>query len=246
MKRSFQTILFFTILTVIGMAAASAQTAQSRFLPNKTYDVTIKKTLSGNDGFKDVPPTTSTQRMHIVTEAAQGGGVPVELTVYRTQQRGETASSEIDWKFRFTAMNDGSIGDVTVASSIEPMDENLSFGMLSRQLDPVLFNSTYTLRRGNKDRIVIGRTAPRDGAAQFEDVDYTIDFSASDAEKGANREPLATEAKGTALFNSAQQFFTERTHNETTKIFVVEDALGAEKNVLMKKDLRIEVTIGDR
>jgi hypothetical protein len=246
MKRSFPTILFFTILTIIGMAAVSAQTAQSRFLPNKTYDVTIKKTLSGNDGFQDIAPNTSTQRMHIVTEVAEGGAVPVELTVYRTQQRGENATNDIDWQFRFMAMDDGTINDVTITSAVEPSDDNLAFGMLSRQLDPVLFNTSYTLRRANKDRIVVQRSAPRDGAAQFIDVDYTIDFSASELEKGANREPLATEAKGTALFKADLQFFTERKYHETTKIFVVEDASGGEKNVIMRRDLDIDVMIMER
>ncbi|MFZ1728702.1 MAG: hypothetical protein WBQ23_15450 [Bacteroidota bacterium] len=246
MKRSFQTILLFTILTIVGIAAVSAQTVQSRFLPNKTYDVTIKKTLSGNNGYQDVAPSTSTQRMHIVTEAADGNGIPVELTVYRTQQRGEAQSNDIDWQFSFTAMSDGSISDAKISSSIEPIDAKLVLGMLSRQLDAVLFNSNYTYPRGNKDRIVIGRTAPRDGAEQFADVDYTVDFSASEAEKGAGREPLTTTASGTALYNSSLQFFTERKHSEINKIFVVEDAVGSEKNVLMQKDLRIEVVIADR
>ncbi len=246
MKLSRKTFLFIAIVAAAGIMSASAQTTQSRFLPNKTYDVTIKKTLGGNDGFQDVAPTTSTQRMHIVTDAAEGGGVPVELTVYRTQQRGEAASNDVDWQFRFTAMNDGAIGDVTVTSSAEPTGDNIAFAMLSRMLEPVLFSSTYTLRKANKDRIVVGRSVPRDGADSFIDVDYTIDNSASELEQGASREPVATESKGTALFNTDLQFFTERRHSETNKIFVAQDALGDEKNVVMQKDLHIEVKIADR
>ncbi|MBE0643802.1 MAG: hypothetical protein IH600_06955 [Bacteroidetes bacterium] len=246
MKLSRRTILFIAIIAAASVGSAMAQTTQSRFLPNKTYDVTIKKTLGGNDGFQDIAPTTSTQRMHIVTDAADGDGIPVELTVYRTQQRGEAASNDIDWQFRFTAMNDGAMGDVSVTSSAEPTESSLAFAMLSRMLDPVLFNTAYTLRKANKDRIVLGRSAPRDGAASFVDVDYMIDYSASELEQGASREPLATESKGTALFNTDLQFFIERNHHETSKIFVAQDALGDEKNVLMKKDIRIEVKVSDQ
>ncbi len=246
MKLSRRTLLFIVLIAVAGIVSATAQTTQSRFLPNKTYDATIKKTLGGNDGFQDIAPTTSTQRMRIVTDAADGDGIPVELTVYRTQQRGEAATNDIDWQFRFNAMNDGAIGDVTVTSSTEPTESSLAFAMLSRMLDQVLFSTDYALRKANKDRIVIGRSAARDGADSFVDVDYTIDNSTSELEQGANRETLATESKGTALFNTDLQFFTERNHSETSKIFVAQDALGDEKNVVMQKDLRIEVKVADR
>lgn len=246
MKHFFRTIALSLIVVLVTAGAMTAQDAASRFQPEKTYTVTIKKTLSGNDGFQDLPPTTSTQRMRIVTEAETGGGIPVEVTVYRTQQRGMEASNDIDWQFRFTALNSGAIGDVQVTSSVEPIDDNLAFAMLSRMLDPVLFNTAYVLRKANEDRIVLGRTAPRDGAANFVDVDYTIDFSASEAARGADREPMATEARGTALFNTDLTFFTERTHNEVSKIFVAEDALGSEKNVRMDKTLRVEVSVAGR
>lgn len=243
-----QSVLILTLAFIVLLAAgtAVAQETLSRFQPNKTYSVTIKKTLSGNDGFQDMPPTTSTQRVRIVTDAAAGGGIPVEVTAYRTQQRGEEASNDIDWQFRFTAMDDGTLGDVRVTSSAEQIDDNLAYAMLSRVLEPVLFETVYRLRKANKDRVVIGRSAPRDGARNFVDVDYTVDFSASEAEKGVERGPLATEAKGTATFNSDLNFFTERSYNEVSKIFIAEDALGSEKNVRMDKTLRVDVVVEDR
>ena len=170
----------------------------------------------------------------------------MEVTAYRVQQRGEDATQDIDWQFRFTAAADGALGDVRVTSSAEPIDDNLGYAMLSRVLEPVLFETAYHLRKANKNRIVIGRAAPRDGAPDFVDVDYTIDFSASEAEPGVERGPLATEAKGTALFNAALQFFTERTYNEVSKIFIAEDALGSEKRVRMDKTLRVDVSVEDR
>lgn len=245
MKQSVS-ILTLAFIVLLAAGTAVAQETLSRFQPNKTYSVTVKKTLSGNDGFQDMPPTTSTQRVRIVTDAAAGGGIPVEVTAYRTQQRGQEASNDIDWQFRFTAMDDGTLGDVRVTSSAEQIDDNLAYAMLSRVLEPVLFETVYRLRKANKDRVVIGRSAPRDGARNFVDVDYTVDFSASEAEKGVERGPLATEAKGTALFNSDLNFFTERTHTEVSKIFVAEDALGSEKNVRMDKTLRVEVVVENR
>jgi hypothetical protein len=246
MNLSFRTTLFIALVAAAGMTTASAQTAVSRLLPDKQYDVTIKKTLSGTDGFQEIAPSTSTQRMRIMTDPVSGGGIPAELTVYRTQQQGQAASDAIDWQFRFTVMADGTIDDLRVVSAAESTEESLAFAMLSRMLDPVLFNTGIALRRANKDQIVITRSTPRDGAANFVDVEYNIDFSASELEKGANREPIATDVKGTALFNTDLQFFTERTHNETSKIFVAEDALGSEKNVVMRRDLRIETHITDR
>ncbi len=246
MKLALRITLFIAIIVIAVTTAASAQTAVSRLLPDRQYDVTIRKTISGTDGFQEVAATTSTQRMRIVTDKMSGGGIPVELTVYRTQQQAQAASDAIDWQFRFTVMADGAIGDVRAVTAAESTDESLAFAMLSRMLDPVLFNTGITLRRANKDLIVITRSTPRDGAAEFVDVDYTIDFSASELEKGANREPIATDAKGTALFNTDLQFFTERTHNETSKIFVAEDALGSEKNIVMRRDLRIETSITER
>jgi hypothetical protein len=246
MKHFIHGISFFLVALLVAAGAATAQQTASRFVPDKNYTVTIKKTLSGNDGFQDLPPTTSTQRVHIVTGAAAGGGVPVEATVYRTQQRGEEASNDIDWQFRFTAMDDGSIGDLQVTSSAEAIDDNLAFAMLSRMMEPVLFHTVYSLRKANKDRVVLGTARPRDGARNYIDVEYTVDFSASEADKTVERGPLATEARGTALFNTDLQFFTERTHNEVSRIFIAEDALGSEKNVRMDRTVRVEVVVGDR
>jgi hypothetical protein len=240
------TIFALTLVVFLAAGTAVAQETLSRFQPDKTYAVTVKKTLSGDDGFQDMPPTTSTQRIRIVTDAAADGGIPVEVTAYRTQQRGAEATNDIDWQFRFTAMDDGTVGDVRVTSSAESIDDNLAYAMLSRVLEPVLFETVYRLRKANKDRVVIGRVAPRDGARNFVDVDYTVDYSASEAEKGVERGPLATEAKGTALFNTDLQFFTERSYNEVSKIFIAEDALGSEKNVRMDKTLRVDVVVEDR
>lgn len=244
--KQFISILALTLIIVLAAGTAVAQETLSRFQQNKTYAVTVKKTLSGDDGFQDLPPSTSTQRIRIVTDAAAGGGIPVEVTAYRMQQRGAEATNDIDWQFRFTAMDDGTLGDVRVTSSAESIDDNLAYAMLSRVLEPVLFETVYRLRKANKDRVVIGRIAPRDGARNFVDVDYTVDFSASEAEKGVERGPLATEAKGTALFNTDLQFFTERSYNEVSKIFIAEDALGSEKNVRMDKTLRVDVVVEDR
>ena len=238
-SRSVFTLLAF----VLCVATLSAQDVRSRFLPDKVYTVTIKKTLAGNDGFQDIPPSTSTQRMRIETGPAANGGIPVDLTIFRTQQRGEEQSDAVDWRFTFTAMNDGAIGDARVVSSAEQMDNEFAYAMVSRMLEPVLFHTTLTLKEANKNRTVIGKTVARPGATDFIDVEYTIDFSASEAERGVAGGPLTAEARGTALFNAALSFFTERKHTEVSKIFIAEDALGAENNLRMDRTLGGEVRV---
>ena len=90
---------------------------------------------------------------------------------------------------------------------------------------------------------MIGKTVARPGATDFIDVEYTIDFSASEAERGVAGGPLTAEARGTALFNAALSFFTERKHTEVSKIFIAEDALGAENNLRMDRTLGGEVRV---
>lgn len=230
-------------ICLLTAASLTAQDVRARFQPDKVYTITIKKTLAGNDGFQDIPPSTSTQRMRIETGAMTDGGIPVDLTIFRTQQRGEEQSDAVDWRFGFTAMNDGAIGDARVVSSAEQMDDAFAYAMVSRMLEPVLFHTSYALKEANKNRVVLGTIAPRAGAPDFIDVDYTIDFSASEAKRGVAEGPLSAEARGTALFNATLSFFTERTHTEVSKIFIAEDALGAEKNLRMDRTLKIDVHV---
>lgn len=246
MKRySIVFVVLFSLLSVAG-TLAHAQELQSRFLPDREYAVTIKKTLSGHDGFQEVIPVTSTRRIIIVTGAHSGSGIPVTVTVYNSIQASRNNEESIQWVFVFTAMDDGKLADVQITSGSEPIDAKLAFAMLSRNLQPVLFQTAYALERRDKDVVTFVKKAPRDGAEDFVDIEYVVDKSASEKEEGETREPMATEDSGTAVYHAGDQFFLERVLNEVNRIYVAEDAMGEEKNVIMRKDLRITATITQR
>lgn len=242
--KTLSTFVSLIILTAVMLgSAADAQTLQSRFQPDRVYNVSITKTLSGNDGTQDVPPSTSTQRIRIETGARSGTVIPVTMEVYSTVQQSRGNKEVLQWEFAFDAHDDGSLSDVRIVSAAEPFPDELAHAMLSRQLAPVLFETVYALKQRNQDRVIIGRQSPRDGAESFIDIEYSIDRTLSEAEQGADREPMATEDSGTALFNTDEQFFTERVLNEINRIYVAPDENGEEKNVVMRKDVVIAVRI---
>ena len=246
MKTLTMFVSLFILTALMLGSAADAQTLQSRFLPNREYNVSITKTLSGNDGTQDVPPSTSTQRIRIETGARSGNVIPVTMEVYSTVQQSRGNEEALQWEFAFDAHDDGSLSDVRIVSAAEAFPDELAHAMLSRQLAPVLFETLYTLTQRNQDRVIIGRQSPRDGAESFVDIEYIVDKSLSEAEQGADREPMATEDSGTALFNTDDQFFTERVLNEVNRIYVAADEAGEAKNVVMRKDVVIKVDIGER
>jgi len=236
----------FVLFAILFGSAADAQSLQSRFLPDRVYNIAITKTLSGNDGMQDVSPITSTQRMRIETRARSGDAIPVTLEVYSTIQQSRGNEEQLQWEFSFDAHDDGSLSDVRIISAAEPFPADLAHAVLSRQLAPVLFETAYALKTRNENRVIVGRQTPRDGAEEFVDIEYTVDRSLSEAEEGASREPMATEDSGTALFNTDDQFFTERVLHEVNRIYVAPDETGEEKNVVMRKDITITVDIDQR
>jgi len=222
---------------------AQAQSLQSRFLPDRLYTVSLTKVLSGNNGMQDIAPITSTQRIQIETGPLQGGAIPVSMKVYSTVQKSRNNEEILQWDFHFTAQEDGVLRDIRIVSAAESFPEDLTSSILSRQLQPVLFRTVYQLKQRSKDRIVVGKQTPRDGAEDFIDIEYTVDKSLSEAEQSADREPMATEDSGTALYNAEEQFFIERVLNEVNRIYVAADDFEDEKTVIMRKDLRITVDI---
>ncbi|MDT8323882.1 MAG: hypothetical protein RRA94_07230 [Bacteroidota bacterium] len=245
MKRTLTVFPFLLFLIAVPWKDAAAQATKSRFLPERSYSVSIKQTLSGFDGFQDVIPVTNTQRMRIETGEKTGGGVPVTLTVF-TAQSGDAAREEREqWKFRFTAGDDGSISDVQTLSALEELDEGVATAILTRQLEQVLFHSVYALSAG-KLKASIESEIPRDGAEDFVDVTYTLDRSEIEERMRAEDAPMVTEDSGTAVFHTGEQFFIERRLDEVNRIHVDMDDYGEAKDVVMNKDLRISVTISPR
>jgi hypothetical protein len=244
MKRALICIPVLALLFALSTDAA-AQSPQSRFLPERSYSVRITQTLSGFDGFQEVIPVTNAQRILIETGKKAGGAIPVTMTVYTARQDDAVREEGEQWKFRFTAGDDGSIADVQVLSSDEQLDEGVATAILTRQLEQVLFHSMYDLEAG-KLKVSIESQAPRDGAEDFIDVTYSLDRSAIEERMRAEDAPMLTEDTGTAVFHVGEQFFIERTLDEVNRIHVDMDEYGDAKDVVMNKDLRVVVTITPR
>lgn len=241
-------LIIFPLLILFALSPwsdAAAQPLKSRFLPERSYSVLLKQTLSGFDGFQEVIPVTNTQRILIETEERDGEEIPATITVFAARQDDASRPESEQWKFRFTAHDDGSITDVQTLSSLEQLDESIASAILTRQLEQVLFHSVYALKAG-KLKVSIESQTPRDGAEEFVDVTYAIDRSEIEERMRAEDAPMVTEDSGTAVFHSGEQFFIERALNEVNRIHVAMDEHGDAKDVVMNKDLRITVTITPR
>ena len=243
MKTWFRIIVWTSVFTIVFVASTTAQTLQSRLLPDRTYAVMIKNALSGFDGFKEVIPVTSTQRIVIETGSKAGTAVPCTITIYSTVQDSRKNAETEQWKFTFLANDDGKITDVKTVSALEQLDEKIALSILSRQLGTVLFQTGYALQRRGGEDVTIQSQTPRDGAEDFVDISYKIERHEVEEKMRAHDAPMATEDSGTAVFHMGEQFFLERTFREINRIYIAEDALGEEKNVMMQKDVRVEAVI---
>ncbi len=233
------------IAILLALAASSqAQTEiASRFLPNKEYSITLSKALSGNDGYRDVVPSSNTQRYVIRTGALDGSSFPVEMTVFTPLQSGISAQTErVDWDITFTASQEGEISDVEIKSSTESMQQSLAKSILDRHLGDLLFAPVYKLELGrNAGKAMVERAVRRDGTGELYDVTYVVDLPEL-KETGA---PMAQQAGGHGVFDAQLGFFTELVKKEMSKIFVYEDAKGEENHIVMHKDTSVITVIRD-
>ncbi len=231
-------------LFVLFAATMHAQVeVSSRFLPNKEYTILVSRALSGNDGYKDVVPTSNGQRFVVKTGAGDQGSFPVELTVYTPTQAGSSTQIErVEWDFTFTVSPDGALEDIAVVSSVEVMDEGLARSILSRHLGDLLLLPAYRLETGrNEGKVQLEKVVQRDGTGEIHDVTYIVQLPEL-KEVGA---PMAQSADGYGVYDAQLGFFTELVKHEMSKIFVYEDATGAENHIVMKRETRIVTTIRD-
>ena len=244
LSRSF---LIAVCAGMIGLfSVTAAQTLQSRFLPDRQYTVVIKKTLSGFDGVQEVVPVTSTQRVTMETGSHDGNGVPVTMTIYTTVQASRQNEEREQWKFAFTANDNGSIDDIQTMSTLEDLDAKVAFSILSRQLDKIFFQSVYDLMGKERSTVRVLSQQPRDGAEEFVDLEYEIERKAMAERLRADGAPMVTEDKGVAVFHTGDQCYLERTLTEVNRIDVPMDEYGDAKNIVMNSEDRITVTVTAR
>ncbi|MCB2206607.1 hypothetical protein KQI65_17840 [bacterium] len=242
---------FFRVFPVLCLmfavgAVAHAQELQSHFLPERSYNVTIKQTLSGFDGFQDVVPVTNVQRVRIETDARDGDAIPVRATFFMTHQSGGEDVELEQWKFAFMAHDDGTISDVQTLSALEELDPAVAAKILGRQLGRILFRPAYALEGLEKAEVTITSQTPREGADNFIDLTYTMRRDAVNERLRSAEAPMKTEDTGTAVFNTDDAMFLDRSHKEVSRIHVDMDDYGEAKDVVMNKDLTITISVSPR
>lgn len=231
------------ILTVSFVAGAQQQTqVATRFAPNKSYSLSIAVHVSGTDGYKEIVPSASTQRVEILTGAPDDGAFPVEMTIYSpVQQHGGSPEERVQWKFTFSD-EDGSIENVRIASSSESMEQSLARSVLHRYLGDMLFSPVYKLETGrNTGTPVVERAIRRDGTGELYDVTYVMNLPVL-KEAGA---PMAQHAGGYGVFDAQLGFFTELVKQEMSKIYQYEDATGEEHHIVMNRETSVITVIRD-
>jgi hypothetical protein len=230
------------ILTFSFIASAQQVQLASRFQPNKEYSMSIAVGVSGTDGYKDIVPSASSQRVHIRTGAPSGGAFPVEMTMYSpVQQHGSTVEERVQWKFAFSE-NGGDIENISILSSDESMEQSLARSILHRYLADILFSPVYTLETGrNTGTPMVERTVRRDGVGEVYDVTYVMNLPAL-KEAGA---PMAQHAGGYGVYDAQLGFFTELVKQEMSKIYQYEDATGEEHHIVMNRETKILTSIRD-
>ena len=67
--------ILFTLLA-LAVSAQAQQKYLAEFTPSTTYQIMVKKSHGGNDGFKEVIPQLSVQSILIETGARGASGIP--------------------------------------------------------------------------------------------------------------------------------------------------------------------------
>lgn len=233
-------ISFFALLVAVAPVLWAQSAPVARLQPEKAYRATVVKTLAGNDGFREIIPSTNEQIITVETEEQGASGVPAVLTVFRASDEGQASSGETDWRFRFTIAPDGDLREITVLDAQEPLSESIAYAMLSKHLAQLLFVTDYRLKEGTLPNVTIMERGEADGAVTFK---YTI---AQNEERSAGGQPISASVKGNAKYDSALGLYTQRLLKHEDRIYVAEDAIGEEKEVVMRRDLSISVSVTDR
>ena len=240
MTNVFKSIAILLLVIMTSGILAAQEAPKARLLPNKQYRVIVKKTLAGNDGFREIIPNASIQTVIIETGSPDASGIPATLTANRDVPAEQSdASPSADWVFRFAIAPDGALTDVSVVSGEEQISEKLAYGLLSKYLGAVLFSTEYKLKDGTLPNITLAERGESGGAVTFK---YTVP---QNSERTAGGQPIVANIKGDAHYDTALGMYTRRTVKQEDRIYVAEDAVGEEKEVIMRRDITYEVTVSD-
>jgi hypothetical protein len=241
------TILILAAVLTSATTALAQQQYLAGFMPNSNYQILVKKTHGGNDGFKDVIPQLSAQSILVETGEVTATALPVTMTVYRAQ-RIETAKSSdapmLDWKFTFTVAAGGEITLVDAQSSDGRLPDDIVRRILAAQLDVVLFQSGSPLDAANRPNItILSATPASDGTVN---IGYDVTQKGPERELSAGERGTVTTITGSATYDPALKFYTKRAHTEQSKMYINDDPTGEGKIVVMKTVTTVDAVVSVR
>lgn len=198
-------------------------------LPEATYTIEIKRVYGGNDGTKDIIPAVSSQRLVIETQERESDGMPVKLTVYRSQQtdnpKGYIGEPAVDWTFSFRLTMDAEIADLEFTAPEDGTPESTARKVLIAELREALFLPAYEFPLPPAAPISVTALSP-DGEGRVA-VAYKVEAGAEPAPaQDMSTEPLVTTVEGTATYDNTLQCYPLRTRVENTKMYIPSDAAG--------------------
>ncbi len=220
------------LLLAVPMLRAQQTDFAPTLQPDRSYTFTIKKSHSGNDGFKDIIPQGSEQTIVIETGPANPAGLAATMRIERpesVEKRKAAGAPTREWLFSFRVRDDGALVDITSESSDGEVPESLNRTVLSSQLRQLLFLPRLQLGpAASAQPIIVSQRAAADGA-----VTITYEMTQAQAESAPDGSPATIVTQGgTAVYSTAEKFFTQRSHIETSKMFMPADPASGEQRVV--------------
>ena len=236
----------FIMLALFALAslAQAQQQYLAGFLPQCSYQIMVKKSHGGNDGFKDVIPQLSVQSILVETGAVGAAGLPVTMTVNRPQRVEQASASSaplLDWKFTFTIAGTGDVKLVDSQSSDGRLPDDIVLKILGSQLDLVLFHSAYPLASKNKTTLNILDAKP--AARNTVEVAFDVTENVAPHELSAGERGTVTTITGNATYDASLKFYTRRSQTEQSKMYINDDPSGAGKIVLMQTVTTVDAVV---
>lgn len=231
-----KTVPYLFLALACYAAAASAQsleTPYSELLPERQYTVTITKSIAGNDGFKEMLPRTTTQTVIIETGALASGSLPVMFSVYPTHsadaQGSMDATARPEWSLLFSLNSNLDVRDIVSKSSEGDVPPVVLRSILMRQLGPILFHTRIAVERKPPVSVEVVTVAPAPDRPAATALTYKLHYQAPDTPQ----EPTAiVSSGGTALYDTAEQFYIERRLEERSEMYVGDTGVGTEQRVI--------------
>lgn len=232
-----------TLPAHVHVAAGITTPPVARLTPATRYTAVMHRSISGKNAFQEMVPTSSLQDVVLETGDADAGRIPVTLTVYR--YRGDAASNAdpvVDYKVRFDAGADGSIGSIAAETIEGPMPEPMLRRMVLRDLRGLLFLGGMNTHDAGAQPVHVTGVAPRSGT-KLVDVAFTVDAPKNEMPAQSS---ATIETTGSALFDSALGCYVEHREKEVSTLYVIEDLTGDSKTIRMETTRAWKVKVTPR